>query len=119
MWAQIERFARASAKRADTIGDFLESFKRRMACNTINPKWMQTGIIHANTMINEDGEILQFNQPRRDFMVEIVEGPKEAQEAVLDVLYHNTQRVILLVRDRIEREKPIELQLERSSEADE
>lgn len=90
-----------------------------MACDTVNPKWMKTGIIHANSIIGETGEILQFNQPRRDFMIDIVEGAKEAQESVLEVLYHNTQRVILLVRDRIEREKPIEVQLEKGVDEDE
>lgn len=69
--------------------------------------------------MGEHGEIMQFNQPRRDFMVDIIEGPADAQESVLDVLYHNTQRVILLVRDRIEREKPIEVQLEKGVEESE
>lgn len=87
-----------------------------MACETINPKWMDTGLIsNQHLMMGEHGEILQFNQPKRNFMVEIVEGDKDVQEAVIDTIYSNAQRVILLVRDRIEREKPIEIQLEKES----
>lgn len=106
MWGQIERFARASAKRADTVGDFLASFKRKMACDTINPYWCKTNMFRPN----EYGEvIIRANQ--RDFMSGIVEADIEYQRDIVRMIYEQTQRIILLVRDRLEREKPIEADL--------
>lgn len=47
---------------------------------------------------------------KREFLTEIIEGGND--EAILHQLYKETARVIMLVRDRLEREKPIETKLE-------
>lgn len=47
---------------------------------------------------------------KREFMTDIIESGKD--EEVLYQLYKETARVIMLVRDRLEREKPIETKLE-------
>jgi hypothetical protein len=115
MWGQIERFARAAAKRADTVGDFLTAFKRRMACATINPRWCNTGIVAGKAVRTDTGEIMVFgdeDDSRRDFMVEIVEAQEDEQSEIVEAIYEQTQRVVLLVRDRLEREKPIESKFE-------
>lgn len=110
MWGQIERFARASAKRAANIGDFLASFKRRMGCETINPRWMDTGAVAETLVRSPDGELIVLgNEGRRNFMLEIVEGDEAAQRTVVDAIYERTQNIILLVRDRLEREKPLNM----------
>ena len=77
MWGQIERFAKAAAKRSEEIDDFVNSFKRKMACSTINPYWMRNDISATNAIISKNREIMS----------------------------NKTQIVILLVRDRLEREK--------------
>lgn len=117
MWGQIERFARASAKRAETLGDFVSAFKRRMACDTINPYWCNTGIVAGKTVRTDTGEIMVFgdNESHRDFLVEIMERELEKQNEIIEMLYDQTQRIILLVRDRLEREKPIEGRFEEVS----
>ncbi|AWP37791.1 hypothetical protein [Heyndrickxia coagulans] len=46
----------------------------------------------------------------RQFLTEIMESGKDQQ--ILYELYKETARVIMLVRDRLEREKPIEHKLE-------
>lgn len=110
MWDQIERFVRRAAKRADDVGEFLRNFKPLMACGTINPKWTKTGAIGMNAVRFEDGSIIikhNENEPR-DFMISITEAPQEYQEKVVEALYGQTQRIILLVRDRLERERPFE-----------
>ena len=81
MWGQIERFAKAAAKRSEEIDDFVNSFKRKMACSTINPYWMRNDISATNAIISKNREIMSFG------------------------IYNKTQIVILLVRDRLEREK--------------
>lgn len=115
MWGQIERFARASAKRADSVGDFIAAFKRRMACETINPRWCKTGIIAGRVARTDTGEIMVFGgdgEEQRDFMIQIVECKAEKQAQIVEAIYEHTQRIILLVRDRLEREKPIEGRIE-------
>ena len=114
MWEQIERFTRRSAKRASDIGEFLKKFKQTMACGTINPRWCATGNVAMNAAQFEDGSIMvrgesggESNSPR-DFMLSITESPAEKQQVIVDGLYEQTQRIILLVRDRLEREKPFE-----------
>jgi hypothetical protein len=47
---------------------------------------------------------------KREFMTDIIENGND--EEVLYQLYKETARVIMLVRDRLEREKPIETKLE-------
>ena len=107
MWAQIERFARTSSKRATDFGTFLNKFKSKMACGTINPKWTSTGILKKTATILETGEIITQTKDTkdRDFMIEIMESPQEYQKQVIDMIYKQTQRIVLLVRDRLEREK--------------
>ena len=112
IWGQIERFARASAKRAANVGEYVDDFKLRMACRTINPKWMVTGALPA---ANEYGEITVYAQGR-EFMPDVMECPQEEQEQIVDVLYRQTSRVILLVRMRLEIEKPIEAKYAKEAE---
>lgn len=79
-----------------------------MSCSTINPKWTSTGILKKTATILEDGSILsQTNEKERDFMIEIIESDSDYQEEVVSFIYTQTQRIILLVRDRLEREQPI------------
>lgn len=114
MWGQIERFARASAKRALSIGEFVNTFKRRMACDTINPRWMATGLLPPP---DEYGEII-VHQDKRTFMPEIMECDDSEQRTIIDCIYRQTVKVVLLVRARIEDEKPIEAKLEASNAAE-
>ena len=108
MWAQIERFAKQAAKRAENISGFLDKFKSAMACGTINPKWCKTGIVGANARVLADGSIITKGDGSedRDFMISLIEAPVEEQEKIVECIYGQTQRLILLVRDRLEREKP-------------
>lgn len=78
-----------------------------MACGTINPKWTSTGILKKTATILETGEIITQTKDTkdRDFMIEIMESPQEYQKQVIDMIYKQTQRIVLLVRDRLEREK--------------
>lgn len=81
-----------------------------MACDTINPRWSSTGNISANAIYNEDGSFIVKGESSqsRDFMLEITEAAPEKQETIVATVYEQTQRIILLVRDRLERERPYE-----------
>ena len=104
MWGQIERFAKAAAKRSEEIDDFVNSFKRKMACSTINPYWMRNDISATNAIISKNREIMSFGNDLRAFGLEIFDD-EENGKAVVDCIYSKTQIIILLVRDRLEREK--------------
>lgn len=54
----------------------------------------------------ETGELWQMSGERREFLTRVIDEADD--EAVLDVAYRQTAYVVLLVRDRIEREKPYE-----------
>jgi len=85
-----------------------------MACETINPKWCDSGSKVMTAIQDELGNIVMTgNEPdggNRQFLTEIMESGKD--QAILYELYKETARVIMLVRDRLEREKPIEHKLE-------
>lgn len=111
MWGQIERFCRSSAKRAEDIGQFMQAFKRKMGCDTINPRYTK---IDEIPMPNEQGEIIVIN--KRTFLQEITELGTYEQRSVVDMLYANTTRIILLVRARLENEKMIIVKEDSESE---
>ncbi len=99
LWSQIERFVKSSAKRADTLPRFIETLKPRLACDTIHPA---AALAAPN--------ILPVSPERRQFLTGVIE--RADQRDVLDRLYRETAYVVLLVRDRLEREKPIEAKLD-------
>jgi hypothetical protein len=107
MWGQIERFVKSSAKRAKTLPEFIDKLMPRLACASISQKWMKIGM--ANGMVAlADGSFMQFpvSDDSREFLTQILESVDS--KAAVKSLYTETTFIILLVRDRIEREKPIE-----------
>lgn len=108
MWGQIERFTKAAAKRADSLPRFLETLKPRLSCDTLAPRAMAVGLAGAPTVALGDGAFAELAPAagQREFLTAVLERADEA--AVLDRLYRETAWVILLVRDRLERERPVE-----------
>jgi len=117
LWSQIERFVKAAAKRADTLPRFLEALKPRLACGTINPKWMEAGIRGA-LLLGEyaTGERVAIaGEPHREFLTGVL--AQVEHRSVLTLLYRETAWIVLLVRDRLEREKPVETRFARDVDA--
>jgi hypothetical protein len=112
MWGQIERSCKGAAKRATDLGEFIEKLKPKLMCQTIHPRWAKTIPDGMVTMkILEDGSIAELqDQGRRQFMTDVLQ--EVDHKAVLDILQRKTAIVILLVRDRLEREKPYEAKFE-------
>lgn len=122
IWEQIERFAKDSAKRSRSLPAFIETLKPRLHCGTVHPRWMAVGAPGDAPLIyhySETGtlkEAMQFaaRPGQREFLTSIFE--RADARAVLRTLYGETAWIIMLVRDRLEREKPIEDQLEQKTE---
>lgn len=113
MWGIIERGVKGSATRAVELYDFIEKLKPKLSCSTLHPRWMKTDESSLLTMYvdSSTGELMQrgAQEERRQFWVQELE--RADHEAVLHILRYQTARVIALVRDRLEREKPYEAQL--------
>ncbi len=116
MWGVIERGVKASATRVVELYDFIEKLKPKLSCSTLHPRWMATdgGDIVTMYVDPTTGELMQKTQPdgQRQFWVQELESADH--EAVLHILRYQTARVIALVRDRLEREKPYEAQIEQT-----
>jgi hypothetical protein len=116
MWSMIERACKSASKRAMDLGDFIEKLKPKLQCPTIHPRWAKTipdGLISMK--MQEDGSIVQVqDQGRRQFLTDVLREVNHRD--VLDYLYRKTALVVLLVRDRLEREKPIEARFETEGE---
>lgn len=110
LWAQCERFVKASAKRARSVPDFVEKLKPKLACDTIHPRWMEAGLKGLQAWIDPAGhtEYIQ-SADSREFLTGVLRECDEAH--VLEHLYQRTAWMILLTRDRLEREKPLENQI--------
>lgn len=106
MWGQIERFIRVSAKRSNSVGAFLDKFKKKMACDTINPRYTKTDSNSTYAKVDENGSIVVAdNDKRRNFMIDILESEEAHQKEIIKMLYKETQLIVLLVRSRLETEK--------------
>lgn len=110
MWGQIERFTKASAKRAVNLPRFIDSMMPRMQCPSINPKWMEVGI-KGGLLARENSagvtEYMEFQaDDSREFLTQVLNSVDHME--VINKLYKETQWIVLLVRERLEREKPIE-----------
>lgn len=109
VWARVERFVKASAKRAETLPRFLEGLKSRLACATLDPRWMRAGLAgEIPAVVTEDGvRLVVVAEPeQREFLAGLFERADHA--AALARLYQDTAWIVLLVRDRLERERPVE-----------
>lgn len=110
VWAKMERFTKAASKRARSVPAFLESMKPRLQCGTIHPKWMETGIkgVIGRTDSSGNTEYIQRGDSR-EFLTGVLADCDERE--VLRKLNTETTWIILLCRDRLERERPVEAEL--------
>lgn len=106
MWGIIERSCKACSKRASTLKDFIEKFKVKVQCSTINPKYTSSNLSSEIIIRTDDGFITKKNSRSREFWCSLIEDADN--EKVLSELYNHTAFTIVLVRERLEREKELE-----------
>lgn len=112
MWAQIERFVKASAKRAATLGQFIETLKPRLACAEIRPRAIAVGLRGVPTVSFAGGAFAELDSQadsQREFGLSVIEQADHAR--VLDHLYRETSYVVMAVRERLERERAVEARI--------
>lgn len=109
MWGQIDRFVKASAKRAQTIPQFIDNLMPKMSCASIHPKTMEVAV--TGRLLQVGNEFMEFKQDdKRTFLTRVIAECNEKN--VLNKLYKETAWIVMLVRDRLEQEKPIEKSIE-------
>lgn len=120
MWGLVERQAKSAAKRARNLNEWIDRFKRPpIYCATISPKWMAVGIAGEIVLTPmQGGGFVQLAEQgdRREFLSTVLR--RADHRVVLRTLYGETATTILLVRDRLEREKPVETRFGKEIEAD-
>ena len=109
MWGIIERAVKSCSKRAMDLNDFIEKLKPKLKCSTLKPKFMQTDLsTFAMYHDKETGEIIHIKDDgKREFWARLLEECDH--KTVLERLYGRTSLIIALVRDRLERERPLEV----------
>ena len=116
MWSMIERAVKSASKQGRDLGDFIEKLKPKLHCETIQPRWANTrpdGVVSMKLL--PDGSFAEVvDKGRRQFLTDVLQEVDHRQ--VLDFLYRKTALVVLLVRDRLEREKPLEAKFETEEE---
>lgn len=105
MWGQILGFVKSSAKRAKTLPAFIDKLQAKMSCPSLNPQWLEVGI-QGKALLRSGDSLIEMPRQGRSFLTDVLD--KADDKAVLDILRYETQVVVLLVRDRLEQEKPIE-----------
>lgn len=109
VWGQVEGFVKSAAKRSKTIPEFIEFLKPKLKCATLHPRAMEAGIKGPVPLLAMgSGAVLEVAAPeeQREFLVQVME--RSDHRAVTTLLYRQTAWVIALVRDRLERERPLE-----------
>ena len=121
MWERIERFTKDAAKRSVTLPQFIEELKssRRLYAPSLHPRYLEVGMageIPLVTVNKPDGTLSYAIQlpdkpaEMREFGIKVIQQANA--RSVLSLAYRSTAYVVLLVRDRLERESPIEQQFD-------
>lgn len=118
IWGQVEDAARASAQGAATLGEFLDLLKPHVECRALDPRWCAIGAAGEVPLIavhDAEGRLSYAIQParasdQREFLTGLLRAADH--KAVLRKLRRETALIVLLVRDRLERERPLEEQLD-------
>jgi len=112
VWGQVERFAKSAAKRATTLPEFVERLKPRLMCSTLSPRYLESDMGSYRPMVETaTGEIIEAaGLEGRQFLTRVFADTPP--RPVLRMIYRETSLLILLVRERLEREKNTILELE-------
>jgi len=103
IWDRITRFIKASAKRANTIPEFLDALLPRLQASSLKPKWLESDQRRLVPRTGIDGrvEYVQLSESR-EFLTGILQ--KADHGKVIHCLFKETAWIVLLVRDRLETE---------------
>lgn len=95
-WDRVNAFARGACLKSNTTAEFVQNFCRKAKINSVNPRFLDTGepvhIADSSEMVKIDG--------LKDYRIEIFED-----NSLMKLYTNETMYIIMLVRERIQREK--------------
>ena len=95
-WDRFNSFVRGAYLKASTTAEFVQAFCKKAKIGSIKPKYFNTG----DPVIMPDTEELIVSDKVSDYRIDIL-----SDNTLLDILNNETLYLIMLVRERIQREK--------------
>lgn len=95
-WDRAASFIKGACLKSNTTGEFVEEFCRKAKIDSIRPCYLGT---EDPVLILETGELI-LSSEFRDYRLEILEDNK-----ILKLFNREALYIIMLVRERIQREK--------------
>jgi len=95
-WNRFSNFMRVATLRSKTTAEFIENFCRKSKIQSIRPNYLSTD---DPVIIRETGELIMSDNVK-DYHLDIIED-----NSLLPILNTEQQYLIMLIRERIQREK--------------
>lgn len=95
-WDRFNAFVRGAWLKSSTTAEFVQEFCRKAKIESIKPRYLDTG---EPVLVPETGELIQSDS-FADYRLNIVED-----DSLLDLFNKEAFFLIMLVRERIQREK--------------
>jgi len=95
-WSRFANFVKGAALKASTTAEFCDQFCRMAKVPSIKPRYLKTdgGLVKM-----PDGSLIQ-SEDVKDYKIEIIED-----DGILPLFSKESQLLVMLVRERIQREK--------------
>lgn len=106
-WNRLESYCKGACRKSSTTSEFVTKFKEMSKTGAIKPKYL-TGGTNGMQML-PDGTIVESSEAK-EFHTEILED-----DSIRDVIEKEYPLIVMLVRERIQREK-FEIQEEENEE---
>lgn len=94
-WERFENFSRGACLKANTIAEFVQAFCKKAKVHSIKPRYLDTG----EPILMPDGTLISTSD-MKNYRLDII-----ADDNLLEIINRESVYVILLVRERIQREK--------------
>jgi hypothetical protein len=94
-WERFEEFARGACLKSNTTAEFVQEFCKKAKVSSIKPKYLDTG-----EAVPLSGGALVVSEGIKNYNLSIIED-----NDILKIINSESIYIILLVRERIQREK--------------
>ncbi len=108
-WDRFQTFVRGACLKSNTTAEFVQSFCKKAKIDSVKPRYLSTG---DPVMMRSTGELIE-SESVADFQLWIMEDNSLLHLYATESIY-----LIMLVRERIQREKMYQTEAETDEEED-
>ncbi len=108
-WDRFQTFVRGACLKSNTTAEFVQSFCKKAKIDSVKPRYLSTG---DPVMMRSTGELIE-SESVADFQLWIMEDNSLLHLYTTESIY-----LIMLVRERIQREKMYQTEVETDEEED-